>query len=688
MNPSPFPSVIPPDHPADIKLADPVDVAPEPAPARPNGLRLVVAANSAALAPWKWMAAADLTALTAHYLTPSLAVAALTAAGASTAAGGWALWRTRETRLRKTIKTLRNRRAHRTNIKTAAAAGALWTMTGTVWTPIGPDGIMQLTLLGGGLALAAPYLYRNRRRDLPAAEPVAELPAPRDDSRLAKFRDQFCTQSTPLDGARLHDLEDVPGGFRFHVELMVARRGTYRDVKVLEDQIAALYDVPLDNVSVEPPESRSARRAVVTVLTETRAHEREDLWDGNSTYDPATGCFGLGRYADSSPSRWQLHAPRSGAASGLSVGVIGSGKTGTLHVVAAEAGQAKLCRTCLTEQSCSSCTLERICALWVADPQAQGLSVWRGRADITAYGPLASLRLLWWTYNSMRERSAYFGRMEWTDHLGRRNVGKGWFDPTPAHPMLLGVIDEWPVLSRDPEIAQFAVPMAAQILEQGRKVGVGLVFGSQDGDVDILGDRSIREQLGAFNACVHRSDQVAKRMLGIEGNPADLAMGVPGLSYLRGIDRRSDIPQRTKTIREFLQPGENGVDVREIAERIARDPITYDDAVLNKLTELGYTGPGHVLSDDDGWTLADLTDDRAETEPDVVETPVNTPSAPANPAAVNATQQALTAHGTADIYDLMQQTQLSALDVSRAVDTLIAAGAAVQGADGRYSTCP
>ncbi|WP_329521111.1 hypothetical protein [Spirillospora sp. NBC_01491] len=662
------------------------------APKAPGGLRLVVAANSVVLAPFKWMAAADITAAIAHYATPGLGWAALTAAGASVMGGGWAMWRTREARLLETTKTLRSRRAQQQNAKVAAVAGAAWMLVGSTWTPVGPHGLMQIALLGGGLAVSAPHLYRNRRRELPAVDEPPAIEAPieqREDKRLTRFRDQFCVNGN-LQDAHLHGLQELPGGFKFEVALSVARRGTFHDLKTIEGQIAGLYDVPFDHVSVEPPESRSARRGVVTVLTETKAHAREDRWDGASTYDPETGCFTLGRYADSTPSRWQLHAPYNGAAGGLSVGVIGSGKTSTLHVVACEAGQAKLCRTCLADRSCPECDHGRICALWMGDPQCQPFAVWRGHPDVTAWGPLSCVRLLWWAYTAMRQRAAYFGQMKWTDHLGRENVGKGWFDPTPQHPMVAVVIDEWPMITNDPALAEFAVPLALAILQEGRKVGFSLTLGSQEGDVDVLGDRGVREALTAFNACVHRSDRIAKRMLGTEGNPEDLPSDVPGLNYLKGIDQRSGITQRTKSIREYLKPGETGVDVREIAGRIAADPITYDEAITSSIVPLGYTGQGQVLADDDGWSLSDLTstgEDQAQSVPEATEPRPAAPRATVPAEHLDATREALIQRRTAEVPDLMADSDLSALDVSRALDLLIADGLATQTPDGRYATC-
>lgn len=660
-----------------------------PAPSR-STLRLLVADNRAVLAPWWWMAAVDVTAFASHYVAPAVGWSSLLTAGvASAAVTAGSLWRSRESRLQARIKTLKTRRKVQRTVRTALVAGTVWELTAATWTPIGPHAGMQLTLLGGGLVIAAPHLWRNRRRpDL--TEPLTEIAAPVEDERITRFREHFCGSGT-LKDARLHDFETVAGGFRFHVLLSLAHHGTFRDVKALEDQIAKFYDVPGDHVSVEPPESRSARRAVVTVLTAVKAHEREEPWDGRSTYDPNTGCFELGRFADSTTSHWQLHVPGNGACGGTSVGKIGSGKTGTMHVVACEAGQAKLCAACAAARDCPQCELRRICAVWMGDPQRQPFGVWRGRADLTAWGPLACVRMLSWMHAAMRCRADYFGRMEWTDHLGRANTGKGWFDPTPQFPIIMGVFDEWPIIAADPVLAPFAVPLARDIGAEGRKVGVAAILGTQEADVDVYGGRPIREAVTAFNTACHRCERIAKQMLNLDGNPAELPEGVHGVSYLKGYDKRSGIVQRTKHLPEYLRRGQGGVDVREIADRIAADPITYDEAVLRAIQPLGYTGPGQILSDDDGWdlnTLLGVVEGESEAEP----TPSRTPSPSAVPGPVPAhdvrdVREALSVRTDADTFDLMETTGMSALQVSKALVALIAEGVAAQASPGRYVLC-
>lgn len=682
--------------PAELVPADPEQAAwAEQRASLMHPLLVLAWDHRAQLMPFTWMATADAVAAGIHYGMAGGGFGGFTArvfstAGAAIVAAGWAAWRTREGRLGQKVKLRATIRKIRADVKRAWAGGTAWALLAVAWTPVGPHGAMQIVLLGGGVAAAARHWHRIRQRVEPE-EPVKEIDPPREDVRLTRFRDHFCGKG-PLEFADLHDFKLITGGFQFQVTLSLAASGTFRDVQMLQDQIAKLYDVPPDHVSVEPPESRSARRAVVAVLTAAKAHQREDAWDGESTYDPANGTFVLGRLANGDPDHWQIHKPYNGACCGIAVGVRGSGKTGTLHVVGAESGQAKLCIECGAARSCATCRLARICGVWMGDPQRQGFAVWKGKADLTAWGPLSCVRALHWGFAAMRARSAVMGEMEWTDHLGRKNAGKGWFDPTPQFPQLTIIIDEWPMIARDPKIGPWATYFAERIGDESRKVGVVLILGSQEGDVDILGSRGLRNALIADNAVGHRSDRLTRQMLELEGNPAELPEGAPGVGYLRGFDGRSGIVHRTKTLREYLRPGETGVDVREIADRIAADPIRFDQAILDALVPLGYTGPGQVLDDDrDGWTVDMLENGEAwKTETaDEADTPApedtrRRPTTPVSPHDLSAVWKACES-GAVEIYDVLVQTGLDALTANRAVDRLIDDGYLRQNADGTYA---
>jgi hypothetical protein len=580
-------------------------------------------------------------------------------------------------------------------------AGAAW-VTAAAYTHPG-GGAAQLLWLAGGLALAVPHLHRRRYRPLPAVLAPPELvpetePDAPEDPRLTKFRHWFCTKG-PLANAWLSHFAEVPDGFSFELALAEESTANREAVVQLRPGIAAKYDVPLEQVSVEQSRvRRSERRACLTVLETVNAYERVQMWDGQSTYDPSTGAFDLGRFIDSTTGHWRLHVPGSGAAGGVIAGVIGSGKSGSAHCIACEAGQARLCAECGPQRTCNRCDMRRMCALWMGDPQMQPFGVWRGRADLMGWGPEGCMRLLLMAHRAMRARAAYFGTMKWRDHLGRENTGKGWFDPSPLFPEIYVMVDEWPLVVAS-EWGKWAVKLAGEIAKEGRKVGVGLVFLTQIPDLTELGERAVREMLKAFNVLAHRTDSLSKYMLGVEGNPIELPAGVHGLGYLNGMDHRPAATMRTKNIPEYLQPGQTGIDVREIAERISRNPVTYDRAVLHAITPLGFEGPLQVMGDD-GSSLPSLLELMegggapilAPAGPAGLAPAAAVPSLLRGPASLDAVSRIARAiqnagDDGAELYDLMTETGLDALAAQRAASSLVASGGVTQAGD-RFVASP
>jgi S-DNA-T family DNA segregation ATPase FtsK/SpoIIIE len=117
---------------------------------RPGELHAVYKAHEGIIAPYGWMAAADLTAIVARYGVRGsgpIDDAWWTVLLASAAAGIWA-WR-----------KMRGRKHGHRYARYCWAAGTLWALVAATWTP---DAFMQILLLAGGTALAAPHLYRNR----------------------------------------------------------------------------------------------------------------------------------------------------------------------------------------------------------------------------------------------------------------------------------------------------------------------------------------------------------------------------------------------------------------------------------------------------------------------------------------------------------------------------------------------
>jgi hypothetical protein len=659
---------------------------------QPEGSSLVayVRHHRAPAAAIASVAGADVAVIAAHAAgwpygyTGILAVAA--------AAGGRVAYKHRR-------KAKRRPRARRLTYTAWAASSAVM-VAGTAAGVL--NGPWQGVMLVGGMAVATPYLWHNRRRAAAAAGAGAGEPVPvpaGPDPRIVAFAERFGSKA-PCKGAEIHSAREIQDGFQFELLLASAEGCTTAAVQQLIPAIAALYDVSADQVTVEYTEGRSERRARVSVLTVHDAFEREDPWDGESTYDPDTGCFRLGRYADNADVHWMLHRPGSGAAGGVISGVIGSGKSGTAMVVACEAGLARG-------------DGGRICAVWMGDPQMQAFGVWRGFADLTAWGALACVHMLMMLYFGMRARSAHFGTMEWADHLGRVNKGKGWFDPCPDEAEVLAVIDEWPRIASDPVLGPLAIALAAAIVKEGRKVGIALLLLTQIPDLSELGERAVREMLKAFNVLSHRTDGLSKAMLGIQGDPTKLAPGVHGLGYFNGADNRPAATMRTKHLPEYLQPGQEGsIDVREIAEQIAGDPVELGEAFTREITRLGYVGRGQIL-DGDQWTrqiavlsrqiVKSAVADRiiAETAPKGAPAAAGTPPAPGpqqpppppgpgpdtgTPAWLPVLAVTLAQRGELDLYDVSELVGVDVFEAERALSFIAAGGMAVQVGPSRWRT--
>ena len=363
--------------------------------------------------------------------------------------------------------------------------------------------------------------------------------------------------------------------------------------------IGKLYDVTAAAVTVGyVPDNPSEARCQVIVRTvpaltvSQRADPAYNRWDGASTWDAATGLMNLGRYLDETITHYRLNTPRSGAGMGMVAGVPGSGKTGTMHIIAADAGLAKLCIRCGPRRTCTACDLQRVWAVWMADPQEQGFSVWRGRADLTGWGPEGCLELLEFADAVSAARGVVLSNMDWwdtgPDGRPRRNTGKGWFDPEPGFPGIALGLDELPKLAKyhDQDIARAALAIICNGVMEWRKRGIHPFFGTQSLDLTQIGIREIRDMIKFLNSIAHRCDEGTSSMGGVTGDPR-LLPEEPGVGYMAGPDGRSGDQFNVKIMPEVLRPGMRGTDIRHLAEVIACTPITYDPGTLSVLAEWG-----------------------------------------------------------------------------------------------------
>ncbi|MGH3408307.1 MAG: hypothetical protein ACRDRJ_38315 [Streptosporangiaceae bacterium] len=687
---------------------------PKPRKSRPPG-RIRVAARGTwaqhrqVIIPFAWIPAVDGAAWAAHQMAVgnllgySRLAAVLTAVGGGLAA-----------EVATEIRNHRRKRADRWKLlcRRQITAATLWALIAAAWTPAGWQDIVQWVALIGGIVLAGTFVHEIRkagklRPPRPAQEPLAIEPPRRPDPRLEALTARFCQDDGPLAGVVAERFRDLPHGFMFELVFPAHTRHSIADVENLRVLIAKLYDVTRDDVTVGyVPDNRSEGRCQVVIRTapvltaRDRAGSSYNRWDGSTTYDPEQGTIGLGRFLDDAVAHYLLHTPGSGACAGIVAGAPGSCKTGTLHVVAADAGQATLCSRCGARGDCGRCDPQRVVGLFMADPQEQGFSVWKGRADLTGWGPEGCLELLEFTDAVAQARTGVLSSEEWydtgPDGQPRRNTGRGWFDLRAGFPLLLFILDELPKLAKHPDadLARAALRIIVDGIMEWRKVGIHLLVAAQMLDTSQIGVREIREMMRWLNSIAHRTDEVSTSQGGITGDPRALPRANPATGfapgYISSIDGRPGDMFATKVMPETLRPGMAGLDIRHLAGLIAGTPIAYDPGTLAVMEAWGVTHQ-QVFTE---WRGRPGYGDAAEPGPEA--SPAETPAAPAGQAAAagpgigglayreDAEQvlAALAAQPGAEVYDLMQATGLSLAAVGRSLDALTQNGQAVRtGAD-------
>lgn len=474
----------------------------------------------------------------------------------------------------------------------AAAAGAFMAIGGAgIFDPVTASISAGAALVLSGMIAYEKHKYRLRRVPvmLEAPEPVAIEAPPQPDPRMVLFTDTFCQPNGPLAGVAPGNFQEVSNGFMMDLGLTGSRHST-SDVTHLQVAIAKLYDVIRDDITVGYlPDNRTENycRLVVRKIPAAAGQDAGPvlhMWDGTSTYNPETGCAEAGYFTDDSPTHYQFHVPGSGASVGMLAGAMGSGKTTTMHVLAGEAGLAKMCRYCDAARSCLQCEMERVMAVWICDPQAQGMSLWRGRADLTGWGPGGSLELLEVTEQVDDARGKMLSSLEYwdtdPDGKSRYNRGKGYFDVAVGMPLIFVLVDELPVLVNNPDVdlARRTMEILLKGVTQWRKRGIHLCLASQMLDTSMIGDKALRDMMRYFNALSHRADKNSAHMGGILGDPTKLPREIPGAGFLNGFDQRPDMEFATKFAPEVRRGGRGLTDIRHIAGLIAQTPLRYDPA--------------------------------------------------------------------------------------------------------------
>lgn len=386
---------------------------------------------------------------------------------------------------------------------TAAVHGVTWAMV--AWWA------------GGGFALACPWWVRHRIRNYQKQAATA--------SETEIFDERLAQPGRALAGAKLGAVEPITHGWTGVIRLIGGEKTTDHAIAAT-GLIASAFDKPLTQVIVEPTLSGVMSEAQLTILNNNPLITAR-VWDGPS-FNPATGMFDYGVYADGQVAPFQLVEPGNGAKHSLICGTTGAGKSTGVNIICAEAH------------------LSRLVAIWLLDAQrGQSLPAWNRNVDWAALGIEPGIVMLRALRDVVYARSEYLAFKKWRDEDGHEQTGQDWYDLDPGMPLLLNVIEEAQELLTDPKHGPEAVQLLESISGLGRKVGVAVVLVTQVPELGQLGGSGkIRNMVSSGNVvCFRTSDSVSGNMAfhgAIPADPSKLPRKFPdgtdtaGLGYIVG----------------------------------------------------------------------------------------------------------------------------------------------------------
>ena len=180
-------------------------------------------------------------------------------------------------------------------------------------------------------------------------------------------------------------------------------------------------------------------------------------------------------------------------------------------------------------------------------------------------------------------------RVRWIDpRTGREKHGKASFDATPEEPYLYVLVDEWPIVSQDPECRR----IVALLLKAGRKVGITcIVIGQIPSVAEFGGDNDasvIRSLASTTNVAMFRlapADKASQHMggMGVDGvDPTSIPAAFPdgtgtqGMGYLRAPGGTAST-FRSNWVRDPVEWAETGADIDLEPEAIEAAGEHYED---------------------------------------------------------------------------------------------------------------
>jgi hypothetical protein len=319
------------------------------------------------------------------------------------------------------------------------AAGA-WLAAGTASGPTRPP--LPAVLLVVGVVLAVPWwAHRRRRARVKVERTLAAWPQ--------------IAEAVGLAGSRVMSAVVDVWGWRARFGL--ARGQTLSDVMTKLPAIESALGTRRGAVRVYPTAEDLANRIELRVLN-VDPHAEAIAWPGPSI-TTITEPVELGPFEDANPARVLLLRRHA-----LFGGIAGSGKSGGINLLM---GNLTACRDVV---------------IWAIDlKRGMELGPWAPCIDRLATTPDQARALLRDAAVILEARAAYLA-------AARRRV----WDPTPAAPALVIIIDEYA------ELAEHAAPAMSDtdsIARRGRAVAVTLIAATQRPTQKAMGQGAVRSQM-------------------------------------------------------------------------------------------------------------------------------------------------------------------------------------------------
>nr|BFE34629.1 hypothetical protein GCM10010200_068800 [Actinomadura rugatobispora] len=382
-------------------------------------------------------------------------------------------------------------------------------------------------LAGGVIALAAPWwAHRRRRARVRVDRQIAAWPEIARDVGLAGSRAQSA-------------VVDVWG---WRARFALARGQTIQDVIAKVPAIESALGTFRGAVRVAPTRDGKANRFELRVL-DRDPHADAIPWPGPSV-SSITEPIDLGPFEDATGARVLLLRRH-----GLFGGVAGSGKSGGINVLM---GNLSACRDVV---------------IWAVDlKRGMELQPWASCIDRLATTPEQARAMLRDAVTVLEARA------EWLTANGRRV-----WDPTPEHPALVIVVDEYAELADD---APDAASDTDSIARRGRAVAVTLIAATQRPTQKAMGKGAVRSQMDVRVSFRVRERKDVDLILGqgmLSAGWHAHTLNAPGKFLLSAPEH--DTPRRG---RAYLL---TDATVAETAERHASIRPTLDEVSLRALDE-------------------------------------------------------------------------------------------------------